>query len=482
MINKKIFVFSLSAVVCLISPFSASATSTTDDILKYTRFQEQLVSSDSKKSTFASSCDSIAAVDIGFIADFFLTTLGKVNELIDKSEEVPSAYYLPSHTFEFNTAKVFVEYPNNKNETIVLSWYLISGYEDYTIDNSVYIDGDELRPNHILIQRYFNNGEKHSFTLSAVSRSLGVNISGNGFYFGSSQQFNCSSSDVSNPCVFGANPFITNIYGSASSQKNNCKYTLYTYSEDYDYRLLDKSGNIIDYPTDNQIIGSDSNYIRIQYKNKNSSSWSSSNISKRRISYFYISALYNNRDSSTINNETFYYTTLNSPGLTVYNCNAPNYNTQNFFDNKNVTYNSDTNHYELDLDSLIDDLKLALPDVDAYLKPTYSFQPSIDGSFKLPLDFDYLDIFNQLVPGTTGGSGGGGCNWITPTYTAINTKPIISSGIYSIEPNTLDAATISNSSKVFSLGWSTIKDLFPEIFTISLILMLFGLLWRFTGG
>lgn len=472
------------AIFCLCAQLSAKAeeSSLTADIIQKTRYQTMLASNDENASLYSKVCEEISLKDIGYVAGWYRDTLSMVNDILQNGQTVGSAYNLPSRTYELNSAKVFVEYPGGKSETITLTWFLCSGPAGYTEQFSeIDLGYTTIRPNSIVLRRVFNNGEEH--TIHLLSDSLDVYIySSSGYRFNTNQVFSVFESDGSlvAPVKYSVNP---SVQCRTPDNKNNVKYNYYTYDYNtYDYRLLDENNNIVDYPTDYQII---QGYIKINYKHYSSANWNLNNYNQRKIDIFYMSCFYNNRDKNSIENQQFYTVTNQYPGMMIYNISSPNYNNQNFFDNQNITYNSDTNRYELDVDSLIDGLKLALPDVDTYLKPTFDFQPSVDGNFQLPLDFNFNDLIGDIVfpdlPDVPGG--GGGTVWDPPKYKPLNTSPIITtrSNVELVEV-TFPTSVIKNGGTLLQSGLDGLTDCMPELVSVALVCMVFGFLWKFTGG
>lgn len=476
----------LSSVVSLLS-FSADS-SLTAEIIQKTRYQEQFTSNSDNKSAYSQNCEKLSLKDVGYIYNWYSDTLGQVNDILQNSGTVPSVYNLPSRTYELNSAKAFVEYPNSKSETITLSWFLCSGPSGYSENFSeIKMSGYEIKPNSILVERAFSDGSKRAFLLLPVSNSLDVYIyNSSGYRFNSSQDFNVlgdSDGSLISPFKFSSTTYCT----VNNSGKNTCRYNLYTYDyTNYDYRLIDSSNNILDYPTDEQIIKGD---IRINYKNKTAASWSFSNYNRRSIGTFYMSCFYNNRNEREITNQQFYSISYNYPGMTIYNISSPNYNNTNFFDSPYLTFNNDTNQYSLDFDSLLDDLKLQLPDVDTYLKPTFDFQPSVDGNFQMPLDFNYNDLFDDILfnpPDVPGGGGGGGTitPWQPPEFPEHTTSFIISAPVTTFTTDYLNADVdeeiIDMSKEIVTYGY----NIWVGAGLISVVIFLtgFALVWRFTGG
>ena len=171
-----------------------------------------------------------------------------------------------------------------------------------------------------------------------------------------------------------------------------------------------------------------------------------------------------------------------------------NHNNYNTFYNSAfspIYNNTDYDLPDFDLNALIAQLA---PEVVAGIQPTLDFSKN-----RLSLDINnflehmpdlgyewgigdnnYIQLWREVNPIVTTVPGGGGCNWITPTYPALNTVTKIAATYPPIPTNTFPVQFIDNAKDIFQCGW----DFYNSLGLIAIIIpvAIFGILWKFTGG
>ena len=203
----------------------------------------------------------------------------------------------------------------------------------------------------------------------------------------------------------------------------------------------------------------------------------------------YLTNNFNNNITNVINpkNPPAYIVPNDSPfksGKTINNTTVNNYN------DYGITYDNDTNQFELDIDALAAALGAAItPEFQGLFDGTFELQPEIGANFdnSPSLDFNYTtdfdlsidNLFKELFPDY----GGGGGSWEPPTYPSVNTSTYIPASVPSYETyvmQTVPDGVLSSARTYMSLGW----DLFDGLGLVALVipLALLGILWKFTGG
>lgn len=149
----------------------------------------------------------------------------------------------------------------------------------------------------------------------------------------------------------------------------------------------------------------------------------------------------------------------------------------------NNTYNTTqlptqiTNNYN-NIKNIVDNDKpglqlpdLHLPDLDLPNLPGIDL-PDLPG-----INFPDLPD-NPDLPDVPGGS-----VWIPPKYDKLNTSPIITtrSNVELVEV-TFPTSVIQNGGKLLESGLDGLTDCMPELVSVALVCMVFGFLWKFTGG
>lgn len=204
----------------------------------------------------------------------------------------------------------------------------------------------------------------------------------------------------------------------------------------------------------------------------------------------YLTNNFNNNITNTINpkNPPAYIVPNDSPfktGKTINNTTVKNYN------DYGITYDNDTNSFELDIDALAAALGAAIiPEFQGLFDGTFELQPEIGANFgdSPALDFNYNsdfdltieNLFKELFPDT---GGGGGSSWEPPFYPAVNTSTYIPATVPNYETyavQTVPDGVLSSARSYMSLGW----DLFDGLGLVALVipLAILGILWKFTGG
>lgn len=181
-----------------------------------------------------------------------------------------------------------------------------------------------------------------------------------------------------------------------------------------------------------------------------------------------INRTYKSGDTVTINNYNSYYN----------NAYSEFYNTIKNTPSADVDINTLLADLSADiLGKLQPTLDLGYNNLDGTIKNFLRVMPQIGFEWGQGDTVNYLD-FAPIV--TTVPGGGGGCNWITPTYPALNTATKIAATYPPIPTNTFPVQFIDNAKDVLQCGW----DFYNALGLIAIIIpvAIFGILWKFTGG
>lgn len=160
-----------------------------------------------------------------------------------------------------------------------------------------------------------------------------------------------------------------------------------------------------------------------------------------------------------------------------------NENTVNNYNDYGITYNSTNNDFELDVAALGAALGAAItPTFEPIFDGTFSLQPEIGADFDLSpsLDFDYPSLLDDFISSITINGGG---SWEPPSYPAVNTSTYIPATVpdyQELYTVTVDPEIING---VKNMAQSGIDICFASgILGLVIPLVIFGLLWKFTGG
>lgn len=166
-------------------------------------------------------------------------------------------------------------------------------------------------------------------------------------------------------------------------------------------------------------------------------------------------------------------------GDTITENNVSNYN------DYGITYNNLSGEFELDLDALVAALGAAItPTFEGLFDGVFSLQPSVGADFSVPtadldLDYNYIqlvtDLINNMQPST-----GGGCNWSTPYYPAVVTSAYIPATYPVVPTATYPQHYLEDMGDTLQTGWNLFDALGILGFLVPIVI--FCLLWRFTGG
>lgn len=160
-----------------------------------------------------------------------------------------------------------------------------------------------------------------------------------------------------------------------------------------------------------------------------------------------------------------------------------NENTVNNYNDYGITYNSNNNEFELDVAALGAALGAAItPTFEPIFDGTFSLQPEIGADFDLSpsLDFDYPSLLDDFISSITINGGG---SWEPPSYPAVNTSTYIPATVpdyqelytVTVDPEIIDG--------VKNMAQTGIDICFASgILGLVIPLVIFGLLWKFTGG
>lgn len=160
-------------------------------------------------------------------------------------------------------------------------------------------------------------------------------------------------------------------------------------------------------------------------------------------------------------------------------------NNVNDFSDYGVSYNSDTNEFELDLDVLAGLIAgQIIPEFQGTVEAVFSAQPEIGSSYDTALNLNTIDtsidIVNSLVPSSGGSSGG----WVPPEYPPVNTStyfPATVPDYSSYMAVTVGTDVIDSVNDYVSTGYDLLDTMGVAAFLIPLII--FGLLWwAIVGG
>ena len=161
-----------------------------------------------------------------------------------------------------------------------------------------------------------------------------------------------------------------------------------------------------------------------------------------------------------------------------------NENTVNNYNDYGITYNNNSNEFELDVAALGAALGAAItPVFEPVFDGTFSLQPEIGADFDLSpdLEFDYPSLLDDFISSITINTGGGG--WEEPSYPPVNTSTYIPATVpdYStLYQVTVDQDILDGAKLVTQTGIDLVSGMGLLTFVIPLII--FALLWRFTGG
>lgn len=123
-------------------------------------------------------------------------------------------------------------------------------------------------------------------------------------------------------------------------------------------------------------------------------------------------------------------------------------------------------------------LDLSLPDIESITYNKFSNMPDFNNNWGTGTDNDYYLIpwdNTPPAPPTTGD----GCNWVTPTYPAVNTSAIVPATYPTFEVTTFPQEYGQILSQQMSDGWDIADSL--GLTAVLVPIVIFILLWRFTG-
>ena len=293
--------------------------------------------------------------------------------------------------------------------------------------------------------------------------------------------------DVSDGSLLGSN---TNWGGSSRDvkfiyrNKNSIVYN--PYFNDYNstsysrFSFLDSNSSYQIYPEDKDICYG---YLNVRDTNNNGSSTFYS-IPKYVLGYFdtndsgnnnYFYADYGNTNQNYFN---YYYDNTYQADTTINNNNKTTVfdgTLANAFDvNGNVIMPVDL---EADIKPKID---LAVADLDTKITNFFDDMPDFNAPWsQRNTDNNYLDLLVPELPS----EGGDGCNWVTPTFPALNTSVYIPANVPTYQTyaaQTMPSSYIEGTGDWFYFGYGLFDELGLTVFVIPLVIL--GLFWRFTGG
>ena len=180
---------------------------------------------------------------------------------------------------------------------------------------------------------------------------------------------------------------------------------------------------------------------------------------------------YGGRNSNTFN---YYYDNSYQADTTINNNNKTTVfdgTLANAFDvNGNVIMPVDL---EADIKPKID---LAVADLNTKITNFFDDMPDFNAPWsQRNTDNNYFDLLVPDLPPTTGG----GCNWETPSYPAVNTQAFIPATYPTFEVTTFSVADGQIISEQLSDGWTVADSL--GLTSVLVPIVIFILLWRFTG-
>lgn len=189
-------------------------------------------------------------------------------------------------------------------------------------------------------------------------------------------------------------------------------------------------------------------------------------------------------DSNNVNPKgaPVYVVDNNSP---LYQGSTLDQTTVNNYADYGVSYNSDTNNFELDVNLLAGAIAgQIIPEFQAIAEGVFSAQPELGLGFDTPLTLDLpslsTDLINSLVPSSGGSSGG----WVPPEYPPVNTStyfPATVPDYSSYMAVTVGTDVIDSVNDYVSTGYDLLDTMGVAAFLIPLVILAL-LWWAVVGG
>lgn len=155
-------------------------------------------------------------------------------------------------------------------------------------------------------------------------------------------------------------------------------------------------------------------------------------------------------------------------------------NNVNDYADYGISYNSNTNEFELDVNVLAGLIAAEIiPKFQGTFDAVFEAQPEIGFGFDTALDLNMVDTSIDLVNNRVVSSG----VWVPPSYPAVNTSIYIPADVPSYSTYaaaTIPATYIDGAGDWLFFGYDLFDSLGLLIFVVPLVIL--ALFWRFTGG
>lgn len=412
----------------------------------------------------------------------------RVKDLVDYANNSTSSTLKSAYVF---IAKRKLFYPNSVDYEVD---YLYCWYDYNHKGNSlegISLGDFYIQPNTIVLSRYNSNGYSTTCYTSADQLPLSINNTANDI------PLLWNFSNVGSLSVTNSDGTLETLNWDTSSGWFNAPATCYFYSKPSTNSIV--SNTLIDLYNSsssryNAVFGDVltnvqclmTNGVNSQNRilNTGATNWyisSFGNFSGNSLGSNNAWSTYNNVAASKAPIYNISYNPIFNSGSTLTTSNVNNYS------DYGITYNSDSNQFELDVAALGAALGAELEG---------KFKPAFEGTFsaqpEIGLDFsdnpnNYIDLVNDFVidlidenfPSLPDGGGG----WEPPSYPAVNTSVYITPDVPSYETyaaQTVPAGVLSSAHTLVQTGWDLFDDL--GLLVVVIPLAIFGLLWKFTGG
>lgn len=401
----------------------------------------------------------------------------------------------PSNLKDFGfIAKRRIVYPDESWELDTM-FYWYSNFTDlYNPDfQGVQIGNFYLQPNTCFVSRIFSDGTTKSFYLNAQDFRV-INYGSRAFYVDltTGSTVTCYNDDGTiDSLVVPPNYTMTDVYFFDNPTNDNnqpisnisSKYLLKASEATQKYSSAFSGGwlNSAECLIGNTIFNDNGNN-----KPFFGTVWGSStyDLKAPSLNLWYISSggYVGGQTSATTN---FYNTNSNNidpsrpPAIintnTIYNTPITNNNISNYAD-YGITYNSDTNKFDVDLAALGAAVGAEIaPQFDALLDGTFSLQPDIGATFdSANLINNYTDDFEQLVVDVQNQIDNlrPSPPWVAPTFPAVSTNPLIDYTFPVLPTETVPQNVIDDVGTVVNIGFDALDTL--DITAIFIALAVLG--------